>query len=1000
MSDLQKIKEQVSIYDVAESLLRLEKQDGKYKYPGERTASIKLYPENNRFHDFGRNVNGDIFDLMIHVRGCTLKEATAELKTAFNIKDSLIGKNVVKEAWIAYLERKFNAKYVEHYDYFLTDQNGKIIYAYTKVRLQDKAGEKIIIYGRFNGDRFILGLQGKKTKDIPAIYGSSIREIQEAIEHQKTIFYVEGEKDTNTLMRKGYTVFTCGGSGDWKKSVSEIVRQANVIILADNDEPGEQLAYQVMQDLQLISNSVSIIKPMPNVDKADITDYFEEGHSVEEFEDLIKNDDGRDTVSILRKYGETKKSEKEKKTRAGEKSKMDCLVLKRGSEDILKQLITLNAAECFQMNDRGSADLFATIFKNVSRYNPTKKDWMYYDKTRWTADTEGMRAKRNAKMLADVLVRYSVTASLLDDKRQSYIKYAAGMMNYRNRNVMITDAKDLNFFENTELDKDDFLLNCKNCVLDLSGNQPKALEHNADLLLSKICNASYNPAATCTLWEKTVTKKIAELVETAQGGNGILTQTGGYLHDYAGKMGEAHAITNKQVEELWALVEADETAGKSNSEMYDSMVQKLGEYGVSAEKATQILEQYGAQAGVSSAFVEEMTGKVQALGKGFSESSSTIDTSSITVKESIKGIRSVLYDLSVSSSEYAGTYRGVLEVFNNTSGSAANAQDAFNIVYNALKEAGVPLDELNKKLAQEFPSAAQATKSSVASSIVEAQKTVSSSTGKMKTDAETNLAGVKKAAEDASGGVNTTTVTNWGNSASEVKKNLDKMKQTANLKLGEMQKTVESHFSGQYNTMTKKWEKACERIGQLITQMVRSTKDSLNGLARNMNTIGNEMSNNLINGISGAVTGIAGILNEVVSKVNSTIGNVNSSLSGIEKAFTFSYDVTTPDGKRRWGKYSMNLPRVNTVPYLAKGAVIPPRSEFLAVLGDQKQGNNIETPEALLRKIVREETAGRQTGGGSYRFTAQINRRTLFDEMMKEAQMRRDTSGRNPFEMA
>ena len=134
-------------------------------------------------------------------------------------------------------------------------------------------------------------MQGKKAKDIPAIYGSSIRTIQEAIEHQKTIFYVEGEKDTNTLMRKGYTVFTCGGSGDWKKSVSEIVRQANVIILADNDEPGEQLAYQVMQDLQLISNSVRIIKPMPDVDKADITDYFEAGHTVEEFENLIRTGD-------------------------------------------------------------------------------------------------------------------------------------------------------------------------------------------------------------------------------------------------------------------------------------------------------------------------------------------------------------------------------------------------------------------------------------------------------------------------------------------------------------------------------------------------------------------------------------------------------------------------------------------------------------------------------------------------------------------------------------
>lgn len=172
--------------------------------------------------------------------------------------------------------------------------------------------------------------------------------------------------------------------------------------------------------------------------------------------------------------------------------------------EVLKKLNELNAVERFPMNDRGSADLFATVFMNVSRYNPTKKDWMYYDGTRWVADQEGMRAKRNAKTLADVLVRYSATVFLPDDKRQSYIKYAAGMMSYRSRNVMVTDAKDLNFFENMELDKDDFLLNCKNCVLDLSGDQPKALEHSADLLLSKLCNANYNPAATCTLWDKTV----------------------------------------------------------------------------------------------------------------------------------------------------------------------------------------------------------------------------------------------------------------------------------------------------------------------------------------------------------------------------------------------------------------------------------------------------------------------------------------------------------------
>ena len=242
------------------------------------------------------------------------------------------------------------AKYIEHYDYFLTDQSGKAVYAYTKVRLQDKAGKKKLIYGRFNGDRFILGLQGKKAKDIPAIYGSSIRTIQEAIEHQKTIFYVEGEKDTNTLMRKGYTVFTCGGSGDWKKSVSEIVRQANVIILADNDEPGEQLAYQVMQDLQLISNSVRIIKPMPDVDKADITDYFEAGHTVEEFENLIRNVD--DTESICTDVQQDQKQDTGKKRTVTQKSKdevvggpalvfkfLDCNYDEDGNVKSVKQLV-------------------------------------------------------------------------------------------------------------------------------------------------------------------------------------------------------------------------------------------------------------------------------------------------------------------------------------------------------------------------------------------------------------------------------------------------------------------------------------------------------------------------------------------------------------------------------------------------------------------------------------------------------------------------------------
>ena len=44
-----------------------------------------------------------------------------------------------------------------------------------------------------------------------------------------------------------------------------------------------------------------------------------------------------------------------------------------------------------------------------------------------------------------------------------------------------------------------------------------------------------------------------------------------------------------------------------------------------------------------------------------------------------------------------------------------------------------------------------------------------------------------------------------------------------------------------------------------------------------------------------------------------------------------------------------------TIPGLAEGAVIPPNRQFTAVLGDQASGFNIETPERLLRQIMRQE---------------------------------------------
>ena len=143
-------------------------------------------------------------------------------------------------------------------------------------------------------------------------------------------------------------------------------------------------------------------------------------------------------------------------------------------------------------------------------------------------------------------------------------------------------------------------------------------------------------------------------------------------------------------------------------------------------------------------------------------------------------------------------------------------------------------------------------------------------------------------------------------------------------------------------------------------------------------------------------------INTIISGFNGVLGTVNGLINRLNN---IKFKITVPDwvpkiGGSWWGFNGFSIPTIGTIPMLASGAVIPPRSEFLAVLGDQKNGRNLETPEDLLRQIVREETGGNQVSGGNYRFTAQLNRRTIFDEMIEEAKLRRDASGRNPFELA
>ena len=340
---------------------------------------------------------------------------------------------------------------------------------------------------------------------------------------------------------QGYTAFTYGGANDWQDDFAVLVKDANVIILADNDTPGLKVADTILNCIKSVAKSAKIIVPMPDVPKADITDYFEEGHTKAEFEQMIN------TV--------TEKSEKYSKNTQDE-----------NLEDVLRKL----HAEQYETSDKGFGRLYAEIFKNKHRYNPSRKDFMLYDGKRWVDDVEGLSARAAAKELSDALIRYAVTV----DTDGKYLKAVLPLCNIRNRNNMLQDSRDVYFFTNESLDINDYILNVQNGTLDLSGDIPIFTEHSSDMLLSKICNVNYEPTAICKEWNEF-------LNEIMQGDKEKIE----YLQKIAGL-----SLTGNTAEETCFILYGS-TTRNGKSSFCETLIYMLGDYALTMKPETLAVKQ-------------------------------------------------------------------------------------------------------------------------------------------------------------------------------------------------------------------------------------------------------------------------------------------------------------------------------------------------------------------------------------------------------------------------
>ena len=141
-------------------------------------------------------------------------------------------------------------------------------------------------------------------------------------------------------------------------------------------------------------------------------------------------------------------------------------------------------------------------------------------------------------------------------------------------------------------------------------------------------------------------------------------------------------------------------------------------------------------------------------------------------------------------------------------------------------------------------------------------------------------------------------------------------------------------------------------IGQVIT-------DTCNGLLDAMRTAVQLVGTVVTNGWSALWDGMAqlskGGINGILGFVNAMIKGFVDAVNGVVKILN-KLKVTVPDwvpelGGKTFG-FSLKTVKAPEVPYLAKGAVLPANQPFLAVVGDQKHGTNIEAPLATIQQAV------------------------------------------------
>jgi putative DNA primase/helicase len=359
--------------------------------------------------------------------------------------------------------------------YSYTDEVGALLYEVLRYRLPN--GKKKLSLRRPNGkgdwEWNIDGVR-RVLYQLPRLFANP--------DHY--VFVVEGEKDTdrlNALFKAsgspGVATSSALGADDTKKwdTYKESLRGRSCLVIPDADPPGMAHATGICGYLHGVASEVRLLE-LPDVGlKGDVSDWLDQGHTLDELWELAKLAPEFNPASIA----------------------VDTQL-----EREAKEASRPSSRQVWPCTDLGNAERMAHQWGLSIRYCKPWKKWLVWTGQRWSLDDLG---RLNAMSKSTMRKIYDEAAKATDQRERERLGgWAIRCESVTKINAMLSLVcwePDIPVLP-TAFDADPWLLNCPNGTIDL--RKCEIRKHGRADMITRMVPVEFDSGAKCPLWDRTI----------------------------------------------------------------------------------------------------------------------------------------------------------------------------------------------------------------------------------------------------------------------------------------------------------------------------------------------------------------------------------------------------------------------------------------------------------------------------------------------------------------